>query len=564
MNLLKHLIGLILLVVVVTFIGMGQAHAFVWSDPIMQNACESGGFTYKAVNCFRAALQGTLNQFLSKSNGTNLKDFYEDTMNVAAVLAMAIYGLRISLGEVRSISGESVLFIIKIGAAYLVIDNFADPAPSPTIPISFNGLIDISEDLINKVTGAFISESDSQFSLLGSCASKLNLGVLDPMDPGERWDAFIWARVDCMIGGFMGFGLMSGAVTSGVGLILESATASSANNELFGSIGPLIVYMGYSMMFGLFMSILRAVYMFLYSMVLLSFMWLLFPAAMICLLFKHTSSYFFNWLSIVISCLLQPMMVLAYLALMMTAMDAAIYTSPYSLLASITGKTACDSAGCDYANWPKLIQEAKTTGRIADCNINTVSINNSPFAQKDCLSVSGAVTDNGGGAANTRYTDPYRYDRTKPECKSKMPGALSAAFAGFQGSTNLQIPTSCLNGPNPEEMFVAFLVLVVLGTVLYQTMEYIPNFVGTLSGGMGMGGVAATMPLSQEIMGGARQSARALIDSKDPKEAGKAFGIGAIRSSPFADIADAVAKGMEKNKILREQGTQGGGNGVKY
>jgi hypothetical protein len=188
---------------------------------------------------------------------------------------------------------------------------------------------------------------DSMLGVVGGYAVfSNNWNCPDVIDPP---DLAVWDNVDCLIETLVGGIFSPFTLTGGVIGFLVSCLLSNAA-------GIFIALMGGYLIMQLLFAIARSLYIFISAYIAVSIMVMLSPIFVPLILFRATFSYFEKWLKMTISFMLQPVILFAYLAMLIIAVDYVVFTGPLSLYRAIitednwTGTTV-DSADFNVATW---------------------------------------------------------------------------------------------------------------------------------------------------------------------------------------------------------------------
>lgn len=214
------------------------------------------GYVTRIRNCMRDMIISTTLLMLQ-----GFSDFMSPIMLVATTLAVMFFGMRLMLGEKQVLqSGTPLLF--KMLFVFLFSYNLAGLGEA---------MFYIMQDFSTWVSGG--------------------------CDPFGLLDMFIHRLLGIGPGILLSQGLLG----------LLGAAVFSANTGLF------IFLTGLMAVVSLFFIIFRIVYMYLTAMVVMALMIILSPAAVPMLLFKATREYFDKWFRVVLTAMLTPMLIFAFL-----------------------------------------------------------------------------------------------------------------------------------------------------------------------------------------------------------------------------------------------------------
>jgi hypothetical protein len=468
--------------------------AFAQAEPMpgAPECVREGGLTYYAVCNVRGAFNVAVDALLPV-----YIDIAETVMGVVMTIALTIFGIRMMFGAVPRLGAEAFVLLFKIAVIIYAMDEF---------DYLYEAIIGTIEDFMMIVT-----EPLQTSAMAASC--QLSVSPDDTLA--------IWQRADCMLGALFGFGAVSGGLFSGFGVILTGAVGSSVENDLLGSIGPMIIMFGATMMLGLLFAVFRAVFMYLIAYLSISFLIILGPLVFLCLLFKRTKPFFDRWLKLIFSLMLQPILIFAFLTLMIICFDKVLFESPNSLVAKVSGGcTACninnncdpavtsESGGvCTYEVLGRVINQMQADDSLYQCYVvhDSTAIDATFLLENNCLRSDPqyAQQRNRPGDVNVNYID-----WSNPECRAKFQESMSSpAMSSQRGAMNSADEYLCIDAV-PEPIFGAIFVVVLMLYVLYVSLMYVPDLVTSLTTPFGEGRIdvgnvssAMQMPLEQPMRG---------------------------------------------------------------
>lgn len=270
--------------------------------PSSTGVCSSGNYEYRKNY-----------EVQKKSFFQKIQDTLHTAIKIALVMAITFYGFNILIGksDIRQ-KKDILMFLIKIG---FVMYFAAGDAWQSTF---FNGLYGASTEF-SRMVFKISSEADEnkndgcQFGILTkSNGTEISSGRIYPQ--GKEYLA-LWDTLDCKIARYLGFGP-------------EASVANLASLIFAGMFSSIVataaIYMDVALMFfGFFMLALtiRALHIFLSSVIAIILMVFVSPIIIPTVLFKKTENIFKGWLTNLISFCLQPMFLFAYIAIMIMVFD---------------------------------------------------------------------------------------------------------------------------------------------------------------------------------------------------------------------------------------------------
>lgn len=280
-----------------------------------KNMCpdRSDGLLGRVVQCIQQIVIEAVVNFLD-----SVLTFLRPIILATLVLAVTLYGALFLSGSTRKPSSDTFILAMKIGGVGFFL-----------LGTPFGGMVksvfDVMDGLVHIVSSyALVSPT------LGFC-SDTSTFPQDVLDLGARAANFNgWDKVDCMLASIFGINIK---VKEAVGPI------TLFGGVLFsGGIGLMITILGIFFILMLLITILRGMKVYLTAVIALAFLICVSPITIPCVLFRTTSKFFQNWLNSVICNILIPVFIMAYIAMMVAAVDALIFRGPSSLYYAVASK----------------------------------------------------------------------------------------------------------------------------------------------------------------------------------------------------------------------------------
>lgn len=274
------------------------AHAYQFNSygpPIGGNGqvCPNGnGLTRRIVPCIRETIITAVNQFMGPFSA-----FMARTINALCVLAIALGGIWVTTGRVNAGLRDMSILFMKIGFVSVMTNNFGG---------MFSAFLDMMEDMLAMAGQYAISMS--------SLSSSPNC----PQFTTNVMSLKIWEQVDCAIENLLGGIYMGSSVGMGLAGFLMAAFLST-------TAGIFVALLGFYIIFQFLYAIAKATYTFISAYLAFSFMVLISPLFIPCILLRSTKPYFDKWLRLTVSFMLQPMIVFAYISMLIVAFDQTVF-----------------------------------------------------------------------------------------------------------------------------------------------------------------------------------------------------------------------------------------------
>jgi type IV secretion system protein VirB6 len=317
------------------------------------------GFSGQAVHCIRDTLNKVFYvgdecpRFNDDLTYTALKPFpaFQDAMKMAVraalILYVILYGFKVVMNGEYIFVDKVFMFVIK----FLLVTYFA-------IGLGESSFESGKEVKHNGMTGyalpILVQFSTDLTDMVFAAGGSKGLCDFDASKYGSDYEFYkVWDAIDCRIGYYLGMQLMYNT-----GTMLKSISSTIADGFTVGNpadLGDVVeegveallavgVLSFFPVIFGMFMSgqivvvflgilfvvffisvVLYFITAYLICLITLYVMAYISPIFITMALFERTKGYFDSWLKIVISCTLQPAVIGAFIAIMLTVYDSAIY-----------------------------------------------------------------------------------------------------------------------------------------------------------------------------------------------------------------------------------------------
>jgi len=278
------------------------------------------GISNRIVKCVRTTLSNASDRFF-----TGFYPMISRAVTAFITLGVIVYGVMMAMGMVEKIGRDSIVLLLKIAFVAYFVQN--------------------TDMLYEWVVSAMDSLSNSMFSFSN---------VSHPTAPVCMVKASIWERLDCLMDTMFGIKTSAAAGApaaaggtdatsnenlSGHGLargmiaFFSSALVSSVPGFIIGIIGFMFMY---TMLFFL----VKVLFTFLMSYMALLFLMILAPIFIPLVIFKVTKQYFDNWVKLIISCALQPVIIVTFVSFAVAGIDVAVFSGDKSFVRTIAGDAA--------------------------------------------------------------------------------------------------------------------------------------------------------------------------------------------------------------------------------
>lgn len=287
------------------------------------------GLAGRVVSCVQEIVIQAAETFLA-----GFMEFYQPMVLACMVLAITLYGAVFLSGNVRRPAADTFLLVLKIAAVMFFTIQFGGMTRS---------VFNVMEGLVGIVSNYSLTSEG-----VGLCSETNALpGTILPRANPTAWD-----KIDCMLLTLFGIGLTTTAA-AGLIVILGSIMFS-------GGIGVIILLMALMFMLTLLVSVVRAIKVYLQAVVTVAFLICVSPLALPCMLFSQTRDIFKQWLHQFTAHMLIPVFIVAYLSMIVAAVDAIIFRGPSSLYYAIA-RDASQTDNFDFGIWMRTGQDGLGT-----------------------------------------------------------------------------------------------------------------------------------------------------------------------------------------------------------
>lgn len=255
-------------------------------------------FISKSVKCFEGLFTGIVEEKL-----TGMVDFMRDAVFAALALYVIFYGIKVSTGMIteQKAKGEFVIHALKLAFVSWLIFNYGVLEMWALTQQIYDGLLQLV--LIPPQMTSCTYSADNLDSL--------------------------WGSMDCILSNFVGWGAQNGYGTKSEIPLVFGMFTSALNSGSGGAFIALIVFLS---ILSIVMAMLQVAFIYLLSMMGLILAFMLSPITIPMMLFAATKNIFDGWWKLIISLILQPVVMFAFLSFMM-GMFTEIIDGPQGLKA---------------------------------------------------------------------------------------------------------------------------------------------------------------------------------------------------------------------------------------
>ncbi len=268
-------------------------------------------------------------------------------------LSIVLFGVRMTMGGVRSPKGEGLLLLIKAAFVMVMLTSLSTGASSLNIGRIAVAVQDELMDWGATLFGNMAQEGTAQLFIrcnnsldptlpgpaggLNRSSIELHIPITTTSPNGQtsvtmqdvKQEVRLWNALDCILG--MLFGMVAGVAfwTGIVSLIM--ATAMS------GPLGIAILFGTIMLMFTIILYVMRCIFYIMHAYLAIAVILIFVPLVIPTLMFRRTMSYFTKWLFIYIGIIFQPFILVIF-------MSVSIFGASYFI---------AGSTGSPPSNWTR-------------------------------------------------------------------------------------------------------------------------------------------------------------------------------------------------------------------
>lgn len=249
--------------------------------------------------------------------------YYEAILIAVLILSVTVYGVLVATGSISRFSVQTLIQAFKIG----LVGFFA---------VKFGGMIDYVFDMLEGILGIVVHYVSVSAS--GACSDH---GFVREIFDVARPNPDAWDMVDCLFITLLGMSVTS-TVPIGITVIMSGM--------FFHGVGILIIALCLFFILTNCFAVVRAIYLYLMSIIALCFLICVSPLTIPMALFAATKPVFEEWLKYFINYLLVPIFVFAFLVMMVAAYDVILFKGKNSLFWAIAHE-ASQTEGFNFKDW---------------------------------------------------------------------------------------------------------------------------------------------------------------------------------------------------------------------
>jgi type IV secretion system protein VirB6 len=417
------------------------------------------------IQCIKESIERLFIDYSGCGSATNYKQNYfpvfQDTMRnvvrAALMLYVIFFGIKVALGGEMPDKGTFFTF----GAKFLLVLYFS---VGISTGFSDSGKAEYDDGVTTLMLPFFQDGATTLAGIVYSAGGAQGLCAYNTSDyPTEYQYLALWDSLDCRLLYYLGVDTES-ISTKAIGGIAITMFALGASTLL---LLPLAALFAFQIIFAVFcvvfMVFLLSVVVYfvnvtVISMIALAILIYMAPIFVPMALFEQTKKYFDGWLKLIISYALQPMIVAAYIAMMLTVFDQTMFGDCQFVSTNITWSD--DGNGTTGAP-----TKSKPFFEICDPD--------NP-GQAGCTGYTGALSN------LTPCKETLGYKITNPKGKDSLTRTTNAIFFEY----------TSMNPGSAENMLSSLITICLFAYLFYKFAEMLGQFAAELTGGTNLGSVA--------------------------------------------------------------------------
>ena len=451
------------------------------------NCSQYVGLTNHIAGCILNSVDHAAHQFYAQ-----FFPYVSRAVLAVTLLGVILYGVMIAAGMIENVGRDTIIFFIKVAAVSFFVQN------SDYMYTTVYGIMnDTATEVVSMVPTNSSADGTVNFDQLTCLGNMTSASVQSGKAPTGPWLA-----IDCLIDTVIGIkvpnangqtnsdasatnkkiSLQRSGVSRGLIYFFSSCLTSSTVGMIIGAIGFLFLW-------SLIALTIKTLLAYISGFLGVTFLIIISPLfiPLVLLPGEVPKQYFGKWLELVIGLALQPILMLIFIILFISAVDLAMFSGDYSIMYRIAGDATrkqgfdinqyiADHNGVDPAKPIKLF-ETKTGALSPELSENkAMSLVNGLFESK-CGQEALGVTLSADDKKACAQTAPVQAYRRSLDWE-KLASARSPAVQMEDGAAT--------NGQQlSREVLSSSIFCAVILLVLNRVASVVPAMINDLVGGYG-------------------------------------------------------------------------------
>lgn len=269
------------------------------------------GVANRVVACIRMTVHEAADNYF-----TGIYLIFARAIGAFLTIGVIVYGVMLASGQVEKIGRDTMILGIKVAFIVYFVTN-ADE------------LYWMAVRIMDSLANAFLVHA------VWPGGSGTGCGQLST----------VWNRLDCLLDGVIGITspdipadgalktLSGDALERGMLAFFFQLMTSTSLTFVIGLMGMIFTYT-------LVFFVIKTIFAYLVSFLVLVFLLMLTPIFVPLVLFKVTKQFFDKWVRLVMSCILQPVLLIAFISMAISALDVTVFSGPTSFMRIVAGDAA--------------------------------------------------------------------------------------------------------------------------------------------------------------------------------------------------------------------------------
>jgi type IV secretion system protein VirB6 len=478
---------------------------------------------YENDNC-----EGSSDTSYSVTSFPGFQDTMRNAVRSCLMLYVILFGLKTVLGSEAPSKKDMFLF----GARFLLVMYFSIGI---NININSNEEAEYSDGITKYMLPLFINGSSELANMVYSSGGSEGLCAYtdEPYPDGYSYLS-LWDSIDCRI--LYYFGIDQSTFTNETTINLSNLMPTLLGILLPAIFSFQLIFLVFSIMFFLFFLsiIIYFVNVTVISIILITILVYLAPVFVPMVLFEPTKKYYEGWLKLSISYALQPMIIAAYIAMMMTIYDQTMF------------------GDCVFKKeYASVALGGHTRDEIPIFKI--CDPNDSSNASVDCTGYTTAVDVCNDNDPNCTTDDNITL------CADSVGYLLNPDGVAFTNDINAIFFTiTILNSNVASDMLNGLITLCLFGYLFYKFADMLGDIAAELSGGPAIGSAAGNpMALVKAAAGKAMAAAKSAAGGGGGKSGANSSSEGKQRSGAESNSSGGDKSSGAESKSSDEDKSSG-------
>lgn len=391
------------------------------------------GIVERVVTCLQDIIIETAYRFIDQ-----IYPPIEVTIHIFLTLAIIFFGMRMILWMVEKPGRDIMVFVLKAACVAFFTAN---------MDMVLDWLVGEPGDAVAGSLGELLEivTAFTTFDFPLKCPSGFN----------------VWQRIDCLLDVIIG---VNPPITLTNGML-----AFFFHNFFVGSVGVVIGLLGIWMIFSIVIGMLTAIHTYLMAIMMICL--LVIVGVLFCpvIMFRNSFDVFQKWVRSIIASVIIPVVLFAYLNIMLSAFDIVLYSGEHSIFRTFAGDAVdADNFNIqEYMYSNNLVLETEDKGVILDDRQTQFPIPTGEVLKGEYYQFA-------------EYPDSAKF--ANPANIAEIPLAIPMSKIDYDAAA---ARVGAGSGPDlMQQMLGAMIVTALVSYILITMLKYIPTLAADLAGGL--------------------------------------------------------------------------------